>query len=70
MNSSSSLEAKSTLESHTFNVGGKMPFNNFTELVYICKDVDGFLLACDSVQGAAVKEVRSLWFKVGNLLSD
>jgi hypothetical protein len=35
--------------------------NKFTGLGYMCKDVDGFQLAWDSIQWAGVKQVKNPW---------
>jgi len=40
---------------------GRCHFNYFTELGYMCKNVDGPQMERDSLQGAVVKQVRNLW---------
>jgi len=41
---------------------GRSHYNKFTELGYMCKNVDDFQLAWDSIKGATVKQVRNHWF--------
>ena len=61
-NCSLKLEAKITLESHRLRCRWEDVIIINLQNWDMCKNVDDFQLAWDSIQGAVVKQVRNLWF--------